>query len=211
MSQIAVQPGNGTAAGTPVAPAEPVRESKASRAFNEGFRLLALNVDRALAGESRRSILVLSAKPGEGRSTTALGLATALAEVSPPVVLIDGDPDGSAVKPRNVTSPAAGANGKTPALQVINPWYQMGTTELFYERVLEAMEQALANHATVVIDGPACTRSSAGFYMATSVGGVLYVSRDSSARSSDGNVHHEVRAQLDMLGARVLGVVANRG
>jgi hypothetical protein len=38
---------------------------------------------------------------------------------------------------------------------------------------------------------------------------VLYVTRPST--SKDGSVHADVRAQLDLLGARVLGVVVNEG
>src|SRR3989442_12766102 len=64
------------------------KEATTSRAFTEGFRLLALNVQRLLEGERRRSILVLSAGPKEGRSLAAANLAKSLAEIAPPVVLI---------------------------------------------------------------------------------------------------------------------------
>lgn len=181
-----------------------------SPAFNESFRLLALNVRRLIGESAPWSVVVLSARPREGRSTTAAALARALSRLSPPVVLIDADPDGS-----GLSSVAPGwhdeeeAGGGRPRLQIVNPWFAAGTPETFLDRVQDAVQKALDAGAKVIIDAPACAMSSAGFYLATSAAGVLYVTRPHA--TNDGNVHGEVRAQLDLLRARVLGVVVNEG
>jgi succinoglycan biosynthesis transport protein ExoP len=183
-----------------------------SPAFNEGFRLLALNVHRLLASSERRSIVVLSAKPREGRSTTAAALAKAMSRMPHPVVLIDADPDGSGltdVVPSWKQEGGEDPRGTGPRLQVLNPWFPTGTPETFLSRVQDAIQDALDAGATVIIDAPACSISSAGFYLATDATGVLYVTRPSITQ--DGGVHGDVRAQLDLLGARVLGVVINEG
>jgi polysaccharide biosynthesis transport protein len=183
-----------------------------SLTFNEGFRLLALNVQRLLADNVRRSIVVMSARPREGRSTTAAALAKAISRMTPPVVLVDADPDGSGLSDlvSNWNHEAGDeAWGSRPRLQLVNPWFPAGTPETFLDRVQDAVEDALDAGATVIIDAPACATSSAGFYLATDATGVLYVTRPSATQ--DGGVHGDVRAQLDLLGARVLGIVVNEG
>ena len=183
-----------------------------SLAFDEGFRLLALNIERLLADNVRRSIVVLSARSREGRSTTATALAKAMARIKPPVVLVDADPDGSGATepvPTWGDDPGDETRGSRPRLQLVNPWFPTGTPETFLRRVQDTVQDALDAGATVIIDAPACATSSAGFYLATEATGVLYVTRPSVTQ--DGGVHGDVRAQLDLLGARVLGVVVNEG
>lgn len=182
----------------------------ASPAFNEGFRLLALNVHRFLGDAERRSIVVLSAKPREGRSTTAAALAKAMSRMANPVVLIDADPDGSGLADVVPSWRQEGDEPRSsgPRLEVLNPWFP-GTPETFLSRVQAAIQDALDAGATVIIDAPACAVSSAAFYLATDATGVLYVTRPSITQ--EGGVHGDVRAQLDLLGARVLGVVVNEG
>lgn len=179
---------------------------------NEGFRLLALNVERLLRDNVRRSVVVMSAGPGEGRSTTAAGLANALAQMTPPVVLIDADPDGTGLThlvPDRAQGSSNGTGGAHPRLRVLNPWSGDLAPEPFFDKIQDMVQEALAAGATVIIDAPACSTSSVAFYLATSATGVLYVTRRGS--SQDANVHADVGAQLELLGARVLGVVVNEG
>jgi polysaccharide biosynthesis transport protein len=180
--------------------------------LNEGFRLLALNCRRLLSDSVRRSIVVLSASPREGRSTTAAGLATAMSQIMPPVVLIDADPDGSGLSglvPDSTQELGDGLVGSRPSLQVVNPPFPEGTSGTFLDTVQDAVQDALDGGATVIVDAPACLASSAAFYLATAATGVLYVTRRNS--SQDANVHADIGAQLELLGARVLGVVVNEG
>ena len=189
--------------------------SKAKRAYSEGFRLLALHVQRLLAESDRRSILILSATRKEGRSSTAAGLGQALAELAPPVVIIDADPQGSGLNgltpaiDDELWRPGLDRGEAPPDLQVVAPWLSNGTREGFVEKVRSALLEATAAGATVIIDAPAATASSAGFYLATDVSGVLYVTRTRKLGSEA--VHADVRAQLELLGARLLGVVVNEG
>ncbi len=181
-----------------------------SAPFTESFRLLALNVRRLLGEGTAWSVVVLSARPKEGRSTTAATLARALSRLAPPVVLIDADPDGSGLSDI-VPDWHEGeeAWGGKPRLQFVNPWFPTGTPETYLDRVQDAIQDAVDAGAKVVIDAPACATSSAGFYLATTANGVLYVTRPNATK--DGSMHGEVRAQLDLLRARVLGVVVNEG
>lgn len=181
-----------------------------SPGFTESFRLLALNVSRLLGQGSPWAVVILSAQPREGRSTTAATLARALSQMAPPVILVDADPDGSGLADvvPEWHDGEEGWGGR-PRLQFVNPWFPAGTPDTYLDRVQDAVQDALDAGAKVIIDVPACATSSAGFYLATSAAGVLYVTRPNATK--DGSVHEEVRAQLDLLRARVLGVVVNEG
>jgi len=211
------------------------RRERATRSFIEGFRLLALNLWRLLESEPQRSILVLSANPDEGRSMTVGHLARAIVEMGVPVVVIDADPEGSGPEAiaqtgsatvagapdASATAQPVGRKGKghlarsaarksrsAPSVELVSPWLG-SSAEDFLERVDEAIKAGTDKGAFVIVDGPACTVSSGGFYLSTSVTGVLYVARRKAIREAA--VHVEVRAQLELLGAKVLGVVINEG
>lgn len=180
---------------------------------NEGFKLLALNVDRLLGSSAKRAIVVMSAHPWEGRSTTAAGLAQALAALAPPVVLIDADPEGSGlgdlVSDDANHASSNGASGQSLALRVEIAVAADGHSSAVLDTVLQAIHRAVGEGATVIVDAPACDTSSLGFYLAADATGVLYVTRTRASRT--GSLHADVGAQLELLGARVLGVVVNEG
>lgn len=162
----------------------------------ESFRLLALNIKHLLEAEMRRSVLVMSAQPGDGRTFTAVGLAHALAELSVPLLVLDTDPVGSATR-------------STSFMRVVSPAKLGVSTQVgMIAKSRDVLAAAEAEGLSVVIDSPPCTRSSIAFQLAPHVGGVLYVAR---RRREDLRVHADVRAQLDLLGARVLGIVFNEG
>jgi Mrp family chromosome partitioning ATPase len=173
-----------------------------SSTLSETFRLLALTLNQVLAPDERRVTAIMSAYPGDGRSLAAALLARSLAELDSLVVLLDADPVG------------AGLNGLTaeltasaPSLQLLNLARDGVISQASYAARLQVeIEDAAASGATVVIDTPACAVSSLAFHVATRATGVVYLAR---RRPGDGQIHREIRAQLDRLHARVLGVVFN--
>ena len=58
---------------------------------SEGYRTLRTGLLFAAAGDNGRTVVVTSASEGEGKSTTAVNLAVALAQANVPVALIDAD------------------------------------------------------------------------------------------------------------------------
>jgi Mrp family chromosome partitioning ATPase len=182
----------------------------------ESFRLLALNINRMLEGIERRSILVVSGLSGDGRSLTALGLARALREISAPVLLLDADPVGSGIGAAWDSSPNPVVNGSPsrfqldgqPGLYKYLPEGGKREQSAFLRDVIEAIELAEAEGMTTVIDTPACLHSTIAFGLASHAGGVVYVARPNAGHRPP---HQEIRNQLDLLGANVLGVVVNEG
>jgi capsular exopolysaccharide synthesis family protein len=79
-------------------PLDKEREKKPAIAFDadksaiaEAFRKLRTNLQFLAVDDPPRLIVVASSLPGEGKSTTAINLALALAEAEHNVVLVDGD------------------------------------------------------------------------------------------------------------------------
>jgi Mrp family chromosome partitioning ATPase len=185
-------------------------------AFVESFRLLALNIRRALSDEARRVIVLMSAHPGDGRSLCAASLAQALSLLAPPVILIDGDPLGAGLSPLQpspalaleAAAPRSGAqhDAQSARLRVFRPTHRLDHSALVDE--VESAVARIADQATVIIDTPPCTISSLGFHLAASATGVLYVAR---RRAQDSAIHREIRGQLNLLGIPVFGVVFNEG
>ena len=62
-----------------------------SPGFNEAVRMLRIRVEKALAEEEKKVLLVSSAIPGEGKTTVSANLAIALAHKGKKVLLIDCD------------------------------------------------------------------------------------------------------------------------
>ncbi|THF74914.1 CpsD/CapB family tyrosine-protein kinase [Cohnella fermenti] len=57
----------------------------------EAYRNLRINIEFNAGGKEMKTIALLSANPGEGKSTTALNLATAYAQIGSRTLLIDAD------------------------------------------------------------------------------------------------------------------------
>jgi polysaccharide biosynthesis transport protein len=189
-----------------------------SSAAAEAFRTLALTVDLLLAESSLRSLVVLSAMPGDGRSLVADLLARGLSEIRPPVRLLDADPFGGPKASTNGRSTNGhSAKGVTldlndaslvgfdfARLPLAGDVFANHRDFLSAVRSLLAVETAAG--ATVVIDVPACSTSSVPFVVAEMADAAIYVARTGTEASAS---HAEMRAQLDLLGVQLLGVVFN--
>lgn len=190
----------------------------ASSSAAEAFRLLAMNVERLLSARSPWSLAVVSAWPGDGRSLTAELLARAVTELHAPVAILDADPFGTGIRttlglPR-VTPAGVLANGDGGL------WTQMPLSLLplgvtpstgqsaFLRQAVQVLEVARRCGVTVIADAPACTTTSLAYSLASAATATVYVARH-RGRASD--VHGEVRDQLELLGAQVIGAVFNEG
>lgn len=67
------------------------RSETSTAAFGEAFRVLRTNLQFAAGGEHARSIAIVSGRDGEGKTTTAVQLALACAEMNRQVVVVEAD------------------------------------------------------------------------------------------------------------------------
>jgi Mrp family chromosome partitioning ATPase len=178
-----------------------------STAAADAFRTLALTVDRLLDESDLRSVVVLSAQSGDGRSLTAELLALALSEIRPPLRLLDADPFHSTVKDAEIALDLVDEPASGPAYAVLTLGRELFRNQGdFLNATKTLLHRANEGGATVVIDVPPCDSSSIPFAVARMAQCAIYVARPESQVSG---MHAEIRAQLDLLGVHLLGVVFN--
>lgn len=200
-----------------------------SPAFQEAFRLLAQSIELMVDRRHLKSILVMSAYPGEGRTTVVVNLGILLARLGKRVVLVDADsrhpsdfsllgssasgsPSDNGSLPRSDTEPPVrhrpGLRGTdVERLRIFSPGSHH--SEIFGRRGIGHLLHALASECDLVlIDSSSCLQHSEAFEIAPLADGIVYVVQ---RRSQDGGAQRRVLSHLETLGGKLLGVVYNEG
>ncbi len=201
---------------------EKPQESSAT-GYDEAIRTLRNSILLADVDRRIRSLLITSASPGEGKSTTAAHLATAHAEQRYRTLLIDGDLRRPSLHRRFNLS---GALGLSNVLLGELPWREALTkmehvpdldiltagppsrraSDLVGRGLVELLEEAAREYDLVVLDAPPLLGFAEPLQMATAVDGVIVVTRAGETnRKAIGSVLHT----LNRLRANVLGLVMN--
>jgi capsular exopolysaccharide synthesis family protein len=204
------------------APTAIVRTAPHSSSAEE-FRRLRTNLEFADFDSKVKTVLVTSAVPGEGKSTTALNLALAMAERTRRVLLVDADLrlpsiadycqlDGSvgltsvlrgAVAAVDAIQPWAGVLDVLPAGQVPpNPNQVLGS-----KAFADFLTEMASHYDFVVIDSSPVLPATDALTLSRLVDGVLVVT---TVRKSRRQQLAKVLDALRVVSAPVLGVVLNR-
>jgi capsular exopolysaccharide synthesis family protein len=191
----------------------------------EPLRVLHTNLNLAIKAESRgRTLVMLSAGPGEGKSTTLLRLARAMALAGEKVLLIDSDlrrptqhslmnvrkePGLAEVLQGKATLEAAVQREVQPNLDFL-PCGASGSftlTLLFVERLKAVIEQARGKYDRIVFDAPPIIGVSDSSVLASVIDDIVLLIQH--RRNPQSMV---LRAQqiIEGLGKTVLGIVLNR-
>ena len=162
----------------------------------ERLRAARTNVLHALSHGARQVVVVTSAGPREGASTTAAGLARVLALSGHRVVLVGGD----------LRSPSAVGAPGAPGLAELLPAGDMpgNPSELLGGRNMSDLLHHLAADRIVIIDAPPVCRFTDAVVLAEYAGGVLLVAR--AGRTSAEELR-EAALAVGQGGGHMLGVV----
>jgi len=191
--------------------------------FHESIRTLRNSILLASFDRQYRSLLVTSAAPGEGKTTTAANLATAHAEQGKRTLLIDGDLRRPSVH-RNFNLPSV--IGLSNVLLGEIPWRDAlvrvegleqlhilaagppsrRASDLIGRGLAELLEEASSDYDLVVLDAPPLLGFAEPLQMATAVDGVIVVAR---AGQTSRKAVASVLAILNRLRAKVVGLVLN--
>ena len=175
--------------------AGPLLPTDLSFAGHEGYRSLRTFL-AARAGHKPQAVLLTGSAPGEGKTTTAIGLATALAQGGASVILIEADLRRPAIGAALELNPEYGtehlAQGTVELEQALIPLVLDGAelqvvavkrpSDHIAERLSFDFSQHLVEHAKeladfVVIDSPPITAVVDALPLAKYVDDVLIVSR----------------------------------
>jgi capsular exopolysaccharide synthesis family protein len=189
----------------------------------EAYRALRTNIQFSSLDKPLRTLLVTSAGPDEGKSTTLANLAVVMAESGTRVLAVDGDLRraslhmlfdldnshgltdlflGDGAEPLPVQDTAV------PNLQVLTSGQlPPNPSELLGSRLMDRVLQRLRDAAEVVLfDAPPVVAVTDAAQLAPRMDGVLLVVDAGSTRR---DIARRARAQLEMAHARLLGVVLN--
>lgn len=190
----------------------------------ESFRQIRTNLQFANVSHRAKSLLVTSSLPGEGKSTTAINLAIALAQAGQTTCLVDADLRRPMIdeylgleRSAGLTTALVGSADVNDLLQrwgdndlyVLtsgqippNPSELLGSDQM--QGLLSGLEDAFD---AVIVDAPPLLPVADSAVLAQRVGGVVLVVGSQKIK------HNELEkslAALDMVEANVLGVIMNR-
>ncbi|MRS03402.1 polysaccharide biosynthesis tyrosine autokinase, partial [bacterium] len=189
----------------------------------EAYRALRTNVNYTSVDHPLKKILITSAEPGEGKSTTISNLAVVLAQNGSRVIIADCDMRHPRINayfnlPNRIGMSTLFSHQEVvksvcqatslPGLSVIttgplppNPSELMGSKTM--QAILTLMEQ---NADIILIDTPPVLAVTDAAALAPSLDGVLLVVQPGKTRMS---ALRQTLEQLSQVNARVLGVVLN--
>ncbi len=189
---------------------------------SESYRALRTAVRFINPDEPLRTILVTSPTPNDGKTTTAVNLAVAMAQSGERVVLVDADLRRAQLggllgieSAVGVTSVVTHLVAPTDALQ---NWRDIlgfmpsgplppNPSEILGSQTMAQLINALRNLADVVIfDAPPVLPVTDAVVLSTQVDGVILVARSGRTQR---NAAAEAHRRLDTVGANVVGFVLN--
>jgi len=191
--------------------------------ISETFRTLRTNIDFSSVDEQIRVIMLTSAGPGEGKSTTASNLAVAYAQSDKKVLVIDADLRKPTMHHTFMKTNRWGlsnvVSGQSAPAEVIvethvhnlflmpsGPVPPNPSEMLASKRMTAMLDELKESFDVIIIDTPPALAVTDAQVVATKVDGVLLV-------IDYGKVKREaamkVKANLQHVNARMLGVVIN--
>jgi capsular exopolysaccharide synthesis family protein len=196
--------------------------------FAEAYRALRANISFSGIDRPVKTILVTSAAPREGKTTTVINLGIIMAQAGPRVLIVDADfrrpslhhifgflPNGKKTLPGlsnlivgnsrldEVRLPSGFARVSLVPAGIMPP----NPNELLSSQRMRAVMEELAEQADIVLlDSPPCLLYSDAFVLSPLVDGILYVVRSGS---QDKAAQRRIQRQLQQAKARMLGVVFN--
>ena len=207
----------------PADDAQLVMRSDPQSPVAEAYRTLATNVQYVASQEPLKVVMVTSATGGDGKTTTSANLAVALAEAGRRVILVSADLrrprlhqffgvanqiglselfDGELEVPHGVVVPGV------RDLRLVNAGRVRPdpTSLLGSQGAAEVMQQLRGFADFVVLDTPPVLAVADASILAPMADGAVFVV---NAASSSRSAMEQARAQLENVGARIVGAVYN--
>lgn len=190
----------------------------------ESYRRLTTNLQFLDVGGKVNSFVVTSAVAGEGKSTTALNLALAIAETGRRAIIVDADLRRPSLAGHTGLEASAGLTtvliGKAELADVVQPWGHPNldvlasgplppnpTQMLGSQRMREVLDRLETAYDVIILDGtPVLPVADASILTRLTDGALLVVGCRKVHRAQLA----EALGAIDAVGGRALGLVLNR-
>ncbi len=189
----------------------------------ESFRQVRTNLQFVDIDHRPKSIVVTSAVPKEGKSTTAINLAITIAQTGQPVFLIEGDLRRPKVADYLGIEGNAGLTdvlvGRATVDEVMQPWGTTGNlwvmaagplppnpSELLGSQAMSDLVRHLEKRATLIIDAPPLLPVTDAAVLTRLSGGALMVIHTGKTRREQ---LRTAESNIESVGGKILGLVLN--
>lgn len=196
---------------------------KKAAAARDSFRRLRSTLDFVSKRNDLHTFLVTSPRPGEGKSVTATNWAISAAQTGRKVVLVSCDLHRPTIERMLSLPEHAGVSEflldeseailcevpDIPNLSVVTAGRPVDNPAelLASHRISELLKHLEESHDVVILDTPPVLNASDALGLANRVDGVVVVC--DSRRTETGELE-ELRNELELVGARIVGAVVNR-
>lgn len=189
----------------------------------ESFRQIRTNLQFSHVSHDAKAVLVTSSLPGEGKTTTAINLAIAMAQGGQSVALVDADLRRPRIDDYLGLDKNAGLTtaliGQADVDDLLQPWGEdnlyvltsgqipPNPSELLGSQAMKTLIMRLENDFdAVVIDAPPLLPVTDAAVLAQQVGGVILIIGSSRLKHQD---LEKSLGALELIDADLLGVVLN--
>lgn len=200
-----------------------IRRDAASSKRAESFRQVRTNLQFVDIDHRPRSIVVTSAIPREGKSTTAINLSLTIAQTGQPVFLIEGDLRRPKVAEYLGIEGGAGLTdvlvGRATLDEVMQPWGTTGNmwvlpagplppnpSELLGSQSMADLLHHLEKRATIIIDAPPLLPVTDAAVLSQLAGGAILVIATGKTRREQ---LRTAESSIESVGGKILGLVLN--
>lgn len=200
-----------------------ITQSSPKSPISEAYRTLRTNVDFSSIDEELQIIMVTSAGPGEGKSTTVTNLAVTFAQSDRKVLIIDGDLRKPTMHHTFVRSNRSGLTniliGKTdwqsavqesdlPGLDLLTsgPVPPNPSELLASKRMKELLQQLKQHYDVILLDTPPALVVTDAQITAANSDGILLVLNSGKVKRDHAL---KVKTSLEHVRGKILGVVLN--
>lgn len=200
-----------------------ITETNPKSPISEAYRTLRTNIEFSAVDEQLQVIMLTSAGPGEGKSTTATNLAVTYAQADKKVLIIDADLRKPTMhhtfmksNRRGLTNILAGQaihsevimDTHIPNLEVLpsGPIPPNPSEMLSSKRMISFLAEMRERYGIIIVDTPPALAVTDAQIMATRCDGVILVVNSGEVKRE---VALKVKLNLEHVKARILGVVLN--